>query len=141
MLTADFDVEDDAYIISMSFARPGVRPKPKPKPVPESPPPVKRAPPPKVQPPPPKPVVKVRLWGHLFILIEISLTHWGRDKMAAISQTAFSSAFPWMKTFEFQIKFHWNMFLKGVIDNMAALVQIMAWHRSGDKPLSEPMMA
>ena len=29
---------------------------------------------------------------------------------------------------------------KGLIDNMAALVQIMAWHRSGDKPLSEPMM-
>ena len=29
---------------------------------------------------------------------------------------------------------------KGVIDNMAALVQIMAWCRPGDKPLSEPMM-
>ena len=29
---------------------------------------------------------------------------------------------------------------KGLIDNMAALVQIMAWRRSGDKPLSEPMM-
>ena len=29
----------------------------------------------------------------------------------------------------------------GLIDNMAALVQIMAWRRTGDKPLSEPMMA
>ena len=29
---------------------------------------------------------------------------------------------------------------KGPIDNIPALVQIMAWHRSGDKPLSEPMM-
>ena len=29
---------------------------------------------------------------------------------------------------------------KGLIDNMAALVQIMAWRRPGDKPLSEPMM-
>ena len=38
------------------------------------------------------------------------LTHWGWDKMAAISQMTFSSAFPWMKTFELQIKFHWNMF-------------------------------
>ena len=28
----------------------------------------------------------------------------------------------------------------GLIDNMAALVQIMAWRRPGDKPLSEPMM-
>ena len=29
---------------------------------------------------------------------------------------------------------------KGPINNIPALVQIMAWHRSGDKPLSEPMM-
>ena len=29
---------------------------------------------------------------------------------------------------------------KGLIDNMAAFVQIMAWRRPGDKPLSEPMM-
>ena len=28
----------------------------------------------------------------------------------------------------------------GLIDNMAALVQIVAWRRPGDKPLSEPMM-
>ena len=25
-------------------------------------------------------------------------------------------------------------------DNKAALVQVMAWRRTGDKPLSEPMM-
>ena len=30
--------------------------------------------------------------------------------------------------------------LKGPINNIPALVQIMAWRRSGDKPLSEPMM-
>ena len=29
---------------------------------------------------------------------------------------------------------------KGQINNIPALVQIMAWHRSGGKPLSEPMM-
>ena len=29
---------------------------------------------------------------------------------------------------------------KGPINNVPALVQIMAWHWSGDKPLSEPMM-
>ena len=28
---------------------------------------------------------------------------------------------------------------KGPIDNMTALVQIMAWRRTGDKPISEPM--
>ena len=29
---------------------------------------------------------------------------------------------------------------KGSINNIPALVQIMAWRRTGDKPLSEPMM-
>ena len=29
----------------------------------------------------------------------------------------------------------------GPIDNMTALVQIMAWHQTGDKPLSEPMLS
>ena len=29
---------------------------------------------------------------------------------------------------------------KFIIDNIPALVQIMAWHRSGDKPLSEPVV-
>ena len=29
---------------------------------------------------------------------------------------------------------------KGLINNIPALVQIMAWHQPGDKPLSEPMM-
>ena len=31
----------------------------------------------------------------------LTLTHWGRDKMAAISQTTFSNAFSWIKTYEF----------------------------------------
>ena len=30
--------------------------------------------------------------------------------------------------------------LKGPINKIPALVQIMAWHQSGDKPLSEPVM-
>ena len=42
--------------------------------------------------------------------------------------------------------FHWNtIWLKfvsmGPINNKTAIVQIMAWYRTGDKPLSEPMMA
>ena len=35
--------------------------------------------------------------------------HWGRGKTAASLQTAFSNSFSWMKTFDFQVKFHWNM--------------------------------
>ena len=38
------------------------------------------------------------------------LTHWGRDKMAAIFQTTFSNAFSWMKMFEFRLRFHWSLF-------------------------------
>ena len=59
-------------------------------------------------------------------------THWGWDKMAAISQTMFPNAFSSMKRFEFQLKFHWSLF--------PALVQIMARRQIGNKPLSEPMI-
>ena len=38
------------------------------------------------------------------------LTHWGRDKMAAISQTTFSKAFSWINMLEFRLKFHWSLF-------------------------------
>ena len=40
------------------------------------------------------------------------LTHWGRDKMAAFSQTTFSIAFFTMKLFEFRLYFHWSLFLR-----------------------------
>ena len=38
------------------------------------------------------------------------------------------------------IRISMKFVLKGPISNIPALVQIMAWRRSGDKPLSEPMM-
>ena len=38
------------------------------------------------------------------------LTHWGRYKMAAISQTILSNSFSWMKMLEFRLKFHQNLF-------------------------------
>ena len=40
------------------------------------------------------------------------LTHWGRDKMAAVSQTTLSNAFSWMKMLEFRFKFHLSLFLR-----------------------------
>ena len=40
-----------------------------------------------------------------------ALTHWGRDKMAVISQTI-SNAFSWMKMYELRLHFHWNWFLR-----------------------------
>ena len=68
------------------------------------------------------------------------LTQWGRDKMAAIFRTTFSNRFSWMKKDEFRLRFHWFFFPEGPINNIPALAQIVAWCRSGDKPLSEPMM-
>ena len=68
------------------------------------------------------------------------MTHWGQDKMDAISQTTVSRAFSSMKNCCILIKFSLKYIRKGAIDNNRALVQIMAWRRSGDKPLSEPMM-
>ena len=43
-------------------------------------------------------------------LHNVSSTFWGRDKMAAVSQTTFSSALYWMKMYEFLLRFQWNLF-------------------------------
>ena len=37
---------------------------------------------------------------------------WGRDKMVAIFQKTFSNTFSWMKMYEFQLRFHWSLFLR-----------------------------
>ena len=52
-----------------------------------------------------------------------SLTHWGRDKIDAISQTAFSNAFSWIKMHEFRLGFHWSLFL------MCELTIFQHWFR------------
>ena len=56
------------------------------------------------------------LWivkSHSFIAGKVhSLTHWGRDNMAAIFKTTFSDAFTWMKIYELRLIFHWALFLR-----------------------------
>ena len=91
--------------------------------------------------------ITILAWhGHLIkphkaaIRTHRGLTHWGRDKMAAISQTTLSNSFSWMKMFENAPKISLTFVPKGPINNIPALVQIMAWRRSGDKPLSEPVV-
>ena len=42
----------------------------------------------------------------------VLLTHWGRYKMAAVSQTTLSNAFSWMRMLWFRLKFHWSLFLR-----------------------------
>ena len=51
------------------------------------------------------------VWDSPWLWQDGLLTHWGRNKMDAISQTTFWNVFSWMKIVEFQIKFHWNMFI------------------------------
>ena len=69
-----------------------------------------------------------------------NLTHWGRDKMAAVSQTTLSNAFFFNGNARISIKISLKFVPKVPINNIPVLVQIMAWRRSGDKPLSEPIM-
>ena len=60
--------------------------------------------------------------------------------MAAISQKTFLNVFFKNENAKILIRISMKFVLNGPIKNIPALVQIMAWHRPGDKPLSEPMM-
>ena len=40
-----------------------------------------------------------------------TLTHWGRYRIAAISQTTFSNAYSWIKIDTFRLRFHWRLFI------------------------------
>ena len=59
--------------------------------------------------------------------------------MADIWQRTFSNAFSCMKIYEFRVIVHWSLFLIQM-NNIPALVQIMAWRRPGGRPSSESMM-
>ena len=61
--------------------------------------------------------------------------------MAAIFQTTFSKAFSWKERFYVLIKIWLKFVAEDIIDIKSALVQIMAWCWTGDKPLFEPVIA
>ena len=70
----------------------------------------------------------------------ICLTYWGRDKMAAnFLDDTFNRIFV-NENVTILIKFSLKFVSNGPINNIPALVQIMAWRRPGDKPLSERVM-
>ena len=50
-------------------------------------------------------------YQHIETKFLVLLTHLPLNKMAAISQTTFSNAFSWIKSFVFWFKFHWSLFL------------------------------
>ena len=49
----------------------------------------------------------------------------------------FLNTFSWMKMYEFRWTFYWSLFLRV---KYCSIVQIMAWRRPGDTPLSDPLM-
>ena len=55
------------------------------------------------------------------------LTHWGRDKMAAIFQTTFSNAFSRMKMNKFRLGFHWSLFLGFELISLATSHYLNQW--------------
>ena len=55
------------------------------------------------------------------------LKHWGRDKMSTNVLTTISYAFSWMKICKFCLRFHRKFISRGLINNIPALVQIIAW--------------
>ena len=68
------------------------------------------------------------------------LTHLPLDKMAAIlADNNFKCIF-FDEKFCILIQISLKFVPKGPIDNKRALVQVMAWRRTGDKPLPEPML-
>ena len=69
-----------------------------------------------------------------------TLTHWGRDKNGhSFADDTFKRIFL-DENVRVSIRISLKFVLKGPSDNIPALVQIMAWCRSDNKPLSEPMM-
>ena len=68
------------------------------------------------------------------------LTHLPMDKMATIlTEDIFQSIFM-NETFCISIWIPLKFVPKGPINNKSALVQVMAWRRTGDKPLPEPRL-
>ena len=67
------------------------------------------------------------------------ITHSGREKWPPFSRRYFQMHF-FNENVWVLIKISQKLVSKGQINNIPALVQIMAWRRPGDKSLSEPMM-
>ena len=59
--------------------------------------------------------------------------------MVITLQMTFSNTFSRNKSFVFEFNFHWGLFPMVQVTK-SALVQVMAWHRTGDKALPDPKL-
>ena len=69
----------------------------------------------------------------------LMLTHWGETNGRHFANDIFKCIFL-NEYVRFLNKISLKFVPKGLMNNIPALVQIMAWHRLGDKPLSELVM-
>ena len=56
-----------------------------------------------------------RFWGTTFttqMCVYTNLTHWGRDKIVAISMTTFSNAYSGMRMHGFRLGYRWRLFVR-----------------------------
>ena len=77
----------------------------------------------------------------MFTLSIYILTHLPLNKMAAILQTNIFKCIFLNENVRIQIQISLKSVSQGPNDSKSALVQVMTWHQTGDKPLSEPMTA
>ena len=84
----------------------------------------------------PEPMLTLHQWNLAFI----HLTHWSWDEIEGILQTLSDAFRSLNENVWILINISLNFVPYGPVDYKSALVQIMAWCRAGDKPLSEPMM-
>ena len=70
----------------------------------------------------------------------VLLTHWGQDKMAAIFHMTFWNGFFFNENVSIFIKIPIKFVSKVPINNITALIQVVACHWPGDRQLSEPIM-
>ena len=84
--------------------------------------------------------VTVVIEGNWTFLPWCWLTHWGGDKIAAISQNIFKCNF-WNENAWISLEISLKFIPKDLLKNIPPLVQIMAWCRRCDIPLSEPMIS
>ena len=68
------------------------------------------------------------------------LTHLPLDKMAVILADNIFKCIFLNENGRILIQISLKLVPRSHIDNKPALVQVMAWHRIGDKPLSEPLL-
>ena len=86
---------------------------------------------------PPTPPVHWRIYASLG---EDELTHLPLDKMAAMLADYIFKCIFLNENDRIRIQISMKYVPRSPIDNKTALVQVMAWRRTGDKPLPWPMM-